>query len=109
MLLILLALGVAILWIIDLMETLIVVSRLDYTAELNPVARFMLKKSREDFILFKLVDLVVVLTIVFLLKFESERMATSLLMSFLVIYVGVVVHNFKVIKKVSGRKKLNQK
>ncbi len=95
---------IVVLWIVDAVETLIVVRRLGCGAELNPFARFLLKHNKEDFILFKLIDLVVVLTILYFLCIESEEMAMSLLVSFFAVYLFVVVHNFKVIKTLKNKK-----
>ncbi len=89
----------AVLWLVDMMETLKLTSKLGDDVELNPVARFLIKKNKEGFIMFKLVDLVVVVTIVLFVSAGKEIMGTSLLLSFITVYAFVVVHNYKVYKK----------
>jgi hypothetical protein len=89
----------AVLWIIDMVETLKLMSKLGDDVELNPFVKFLIKKNREEFILFKLVDLAVVVMIVLFVYSGEKRLGISLLMSFITLYIFVVVHNFRIYKK----------
>lgn len=87
----------AVLWTLDLVQTLKVTGRYGPRAEYNPVARFLLKHSRQDFIAFKIVDFAVVAGILVLMYESYLGLAYSLLVTFILVYVYVIFHNHAVI------------
>ncbi len=89
----------ALLWIADMMETLKLTSKLGNDVELNPFVRFLIKQNKKEFVLFKLVDLIVVVLISLFVYAGERRLGLSLLMSFITLYIFVVVHNYRIYKK----------
>lgn len=89
----------SLLWIFDLAQTLRSSRERGIGVEENPLARFLLKKSRVDFILFKLVDLALLGTIMGLIWTDHEGLAEGMLLSFIALYVVTVIHNHNVQKR----------
>lgn len=87
------------LWIIDLVQTLRFSRQKGVDAERNPFARFLLKKSRADFVLFKMLDLLLLGIIMALLRTDHGQLAESMLISFIGLYAITVLHNRAVQKR----------
>jgi fatty acid desaturase len=87
----------AVLWIADLVQTLKVTGRYGPRAEYNPVARFLLKHSKYDFIAFKAVDFAVVTAILLFVYQEYVGIAYTLLVTFILVYVYVIFHNHAIV------------
>lgn len=88
-----------ILWTTDTVETCELVNREGLGVEENPVAKFFLKLSNRDFILFKMFDLVMLGTILYYMSNTNILAANTLLFIFTLIYAFTVVHNYIIIKK----------
>ncbi|NOQ56266.1 MAG: hypothetical protein GQ477_05695 [Nanohaloarchaea archaeon] len=88
-----------ILWTTDTVETCELVNREGLGVEENPVAKFFLKLSNRDFILFKMFDLVMLGTILYYISNTNILAANTLLFIFTLIYAFTVVHNYIIIKK----------
>ncbi len=85
----------SLLWIIDLIQTVRFSGKRGPDVERNPLARFLLKKSREDFILFKIVDLALILIIMALLYTNHQLLAIGMLLSFIALYFATIIHNHR--------------
>ncbi|MBU4246423.1 MAG: DUF5658 family protein [Nanoarchaeota archaeon] len=84
----------AILWIVDLYQTLNITRKHGIRAEENPVARFLLKHGQKDFAAFKILDLAVLIAVLVLLFEKQKDYATYLTTIFTGIYVLTVLHNY---------------
>ncbi len=93
-----LAVILGVLWMFDLHQTLTLTKRFGNRLEENPFARFLLKHKRIDFIIFKLIDLLFVLAIMYFVNVQNIVLARGLLSVFVLIYVFTVVHNQRVYK-----------
>lgn len=89
----------AVFWTIDLFQTLSFTRTYGTKAEKNPFARFLLKHSNADFVWFKLVDFIVVSASIIFIKTNYTGIAESLLISFNLLYIFTITHNYFVIKK----------
>ena len=89
----------AILWIIDLYQTLKITRKYGIKAEENPIARFLLKHGWRDFAAFKILDLLVLLGVLALLFEKKESFAIYLTAIFAGFYVFTVIHNFNAYKR----------
>ena len=87
--------ALSVLWIIDLAQTVCFSRKKGPNVERNPLARFLLKKSKEDFILFKIVDLALLLIIMTLLYANYQILAQGMLLSFIALYFATVIHNHR--------------
>ncbi len=85
----------SLLWIIDLIQTVRFSGKKGPGVERNPLARFILKKSKEDFILFKIVDLALLLIIMSLLYAKYQILAHGMLLSFIALYFATIIHNHR--------------
>ncbi|MBW6451360.1 MAG: hypothetical protein K0B02_01360 [DPANN group archaeon] len=88
-----------ILWTIDMAETVSFVDREGLDVEQNPVAKFFLKHSDMDFIIFKIGDLIFLILIIYYIRASNIFMADVLLFIFILIYIITVVHNYITIKE----------
>lgn len=93
----------AVLWTIDLAETIELVDEVGAAVEENPVARFLLKHGDKDFALFKLVDFILLTAIIWYIYMADARLAQALLFFFVIVYVFTVVHNYVVIYEFNKR------
>ncbi|MCK5473943.1 MAG: hypothetical protein KAI53_00925 [Candidatus Aenigmarchaeota archaeon] len=93
-----LAVILGILWMYDLYQTLRLTKRFGIRIEENPFARFLLKHKRIDFVIFKLIDLLFVIAIMYFVNVQNIVLARGLLSVFVLIYVFTVVHNQRVYK-----------
>ncbi len=92
----------AVLWTIDTAETCRLVDVEGIDVEENPIARFFLKLSDRDFIIFKIFDLAMLGTIMYYIYLSNMIVAESLLFLFTLIYTYTVVHNYLVIRRYEG-------
>lgn len=92
-----------VLWTLDLVETTTLTKRNGSKVEENPLIRFLLKKSRIDFFLFKTVDLIFLSFIIYFIYSSNTFLASVLLMIFVLIYLLTVLHNYIVIKRSNVR------
>lgn len=88
-----------ILWTLDLVETTTLTKHNGSRVEENPLIRFLLKKKRVDFFLFKTVDLFFLTGIIYFIHSSNTILASSLLMIFVLIYLLTVLHNYIVIRR----------
>lgn len=91
--------ALAILWVIDLHQTINITRKHGITAEENPIARFLLKHGQRDFVVFKILDLAVLLCVLTLLFEKKEGYATNLTAIFALFYIFTVLHNYKAYRK----------
>jgi len=89
----------AIFWTIDLFQTLAFTRKYGSKTERNPVARFLLKHSNADFAWFKIVDFLISGTAILAINFQYSRIAESLLISFNLLYIFTIAHNYFVIER----------
>ena len=89
----------AVLWIIDLYQTLNITRKHGIKAEENPVARFLLKHGQADFAAFKILDLAVLLGVLALLFEKKEAYATYLTAVFALFYIFTVFHNYNAYRR----------
>ncbi len=89
----------AVLWIIDLYQTLNITRKHGIKAEDNPIARFLLKHSQTDFAVFKMLDLAVLLGVMTLLFEKKEAYATHLTAIFSLFYIFTVLHNYNAYRR----------
>ncbi|MCK5594423.1 MAG: hypothetical protein KAI18_04215 [Candidatus Aenigmarchaeota archaeon] len=89
----------AVLWTTDTVETCELVNREGIDVEENPVAKFFLKLSNRDFILFKVFDLAMLGTILYYISHTNMLAANTLLFIFTLVYAFTVVHNYIIIEK----------
>ncbi|MBW6461601.1 MAG: hypothetical protein K0B07_00970 [DPANN group archaeon] len=94
-----------ILWTTDTVETCELVNKEGLGVEENPVAKFFLKLSNKDFILFKIFDLLMLGTILYYISHTNMLAANMLLFIFTLVYVFTVVHNYIIIKKYAEEEK----
>ncbi len=87
--------ALSLLWIVDLIQTVRFSGKRGPGVERNPLARFLLKKNREDFILFKMVDLALLLIIMALLHANYQLLARGMLLSFIALYFATIIHNHR--------------
>ena len=87
--------ALSLLWIVDLIQTVRFSGKRGPDVERNPLARFLLKKNREDFILFKMVDLALILIIMALLHANYQLLARGMLLSFIALYFATIIHNHR--------------
>ncbi len=87
--------ALSLLWIVDLIQTVRFSGKRGPDVERNPLARFLLKKNREDFILFKMVDLALLLIIMALLHANYQLLAKGMLLSFIALYFATIIHNHR--------------
>ena len=88
----------AILWTIDLVETITLVHKKGTCVEANPFAKFLLKHSNRDFIMFKTLDFFFIIAILRFISISYMFLAEILLILFIALYSMVVVHNRNVMK-----------
>ena len=89
----------ALLWIVDIVQTVKLTKKYGNNIEENPVARFFLKQSRKEFVMFKIVDFAVLSTIMIFSLSSQIFIANCLLGVFILLYIFTVLHNFVVSKK----------
>ncbi len=89
----------ACLWLADLYQTLKITRKYGIKAEENPVARFLLKHNRSDFVAFKLLDLFVLLAVLWLIFEKQDIYAACLTALFILFYAITVLHNWKAFRK----------
>ena len=68
--------------------------------EENPFAKFLLKHKPIDFTIFKIIDLLFVVGILYFLNIQNTMIANSLLVVFVFIYIFTVVHNSHVYRNI---------
>ena len=90
----------SILWFFDLFQTLKMTKRFGNRIEENPFARFLLKHKPIDFTIFKVVDLLFVIGIMYFLNVQNTLIANGLLSLFVLIYIFTVIHNSHVYKNI---------
>ena len=88
----------AILWTIDLVETITLVHKKGTCVEANPFAKFLLKHSNKDFIMFKTLDFFFIVAILKFVSVSYMFLAETLLVLFICLYILVVIHNRNVMK-----------
>ncbi len=88
----------AILWTVDLVETITLVHKKGVFVEANPFAKFLLKHGDMDFALFKAVDFVFIVAILNFISGSYMFLAEMLLLLFISLYFLVVVHNRRVMR-----------
>lgn len=88
------------LWIYDLVQTLRFSGKMGAQVEKNPLARFLLKTGKKEFILFKILDLALLGIVIGLLRADYESLAEIMLLSFIALYIFTVAHNQSVQKSV---------
>jgi hypothetical protein len=87
-----------ILWTIDLVETITLVHKKGLKVEANPFAKFLLKHGDINFILFKIIDFILIILIMTFIFKSYNILAQGLLIFFIIIYTITVIHNKKVMK-----------
>ena len=92
----------AVLWFIDMFQTIALTREYGVKAEGNPFARFLLKHNNADFIAFKIMDLAILGTIVFFINEKHILLANSLLALFVIFYLLTITHNHRIIVKETG-------
>lgn len=88
-----------VLWAVDLFQTLTFTRKYGTGTEKNPFARFLLKHGNEDFIWFKIVDFAVIAGVLLFIKTSYTNLAESLLISFNLLYIFTIAHNYIVISR----------
>jgi len=88
-----------ILWTVDLVETITLVHKKGLCVEANPFARFLLKHSDMDFIIFKAIDFIFLAFILFFVSKSYMAVSETMLLIFIGIYIFTVVHNKKIMQK----------
>lgn len=94
-----------VLWTTDTVETCELVNREGLQVEENPIAKFFLKLSNKDFILFKVFDLAMLGTILYYISHTNMLAANTLLFIFTLVYAFTVVHNYIIIEKYAEEEK----
>lgn len=97
----------AVLWLVDLHQTINITRKHGIKAEENPIARFLLKHGQRDFAAFKILDLIVLLGVLMLLFEKKESYATYLTAIFTGFYVFTVFHNLNAYRKRDKRRMKN--
>jgi len=87
-----------ILWIIDGYFTINNFKKYGPNIEKNPILKQLLRHNIKYFLLFKIVDAIAFAIIIYLIINKSELVATSLLLTFILIYIYVNFRNYQVFK-----------
>lgn len=87
------------LWAIDGYLTLRVFKKYGSDAEENPILKQLLRHNVKYFLLFKTIDAIAFVLIIFLIINRNEIAATGLLTSFIILYSYVDWRSYQVLKK----------
>ncbi len=88
------------LWAIDGYLTLGIFKKYGPDAEENPILKQLLRHNVKYFLLFKLLDALAFVFIIFLIINRNEIAATGLLTIFIILYSYVNLRNYSVFKEV---------